>query len=327
MKNKMLLPVIMGISAAASVSANDVVESVLIDDITLDGYVKKSYEVVLQSEYKPYQPAFIGSRVQMKLLVELFHNSNNGKKAARIITLGNGYVPGEAGVRQTYDAPLLARFTQNYPVTFDYSIYQAGGAPIFSEDYSPQNEANDVSVSTTTVAPSIGLSATVTPGSAPSFSGSLTSQLGVAYTSRYASQDYVTAAKPKAAFERGTGVKWTTSLSQIYTNDYQYYGKWAGVYHYTDCYNENLLPEENLPRLIYGFKPKFQYVFTPELDRGSETKTDMIARAGMKEVEEGFSRNACTWYDYGTETHHTQAQVRFTIDWDKLTVSNSSEAQ
>lgn len=237
-----------------------------------------------------------------------------------MITLGNGYVPGNPGVKHTYDAAIVDRFTQNYPVTFDYSIYQAGGTPVFSEDYSPQNEANDVSVSTTTVAPSIGLTATATPGSAPSFSGSLTTDLGVAYTSRYSSKDYVTAAKPKASMERGMGVKWTTSLSQIYTNDYQYYGKWAGVYHYTGCSNENLLPEENLPRLIYGFKPKFQYVFTPEFERGEEPKTEMIARAGMKEVDEGFSRNACNWYDQGTTSHYTEAQIRFTIDWDKLTV-------
>ncbi|MCA2492870.1 hemolysin, partial [Vibrio sp. 2175-1] len=91
-------------------------------------------------------------------------------------------------------------------------------------------------------------------------------------------------------------------------------------YHYTGCSNENLLPEENLPRLIYGFKPKFQYVFTPEFERGEEPKTEMIARAGMKEVDEGFSRNACNWYDQGTTSHYTEAQIRFTIDWDKLTV-------
>ncbi|MCQ9062757.1 leukocidin/hemolysin toxin family protein [Vibrio diabolicus] len=320
MNKKILLPLMLGISATAAASDNKVVESVLIDDIALEGYVKKSYEVVMQSEPELFPYAFRGSRVQMKLLVELFHNSKNDKKAARVITLGNGYVPGKPGVKHTFDAAIVDRFTQNYPVAFDYSIYQAGGTPVFSEDYSPQNEANDVSVSTTTVAPSIGLTATATPGSAPSFSGSLTTDLGVAYTSRYSSKDYVTAAKPKASMERGMGVKWTTSLSQIYTNDYQYYGKWAGVYHYTGCSNENLLPEENLPRLIYGFKPKFQYVFTPEFERGEEPKTEMIARAGMKEVDEGFSRNACNWYDQGTTSHYTEAQIRFTIDWDKLTV-------
>lgn len=321
MNKKILLPLMMGLSAAASVSANDVVESVLVDNIALNGYTKKSYEVVLQSEPELFPYAFRGSRVQMKLLVELFHNSTNGKKAARVITLGNGYIPGKPGVDLTHDAPLLARFTQNYPVAFDYSIYQAGGTPIFGEDYSPQNETNDISVSTTTVAPSIGLTATATPGAAPNFTGSLSSQLGVAYTSRYSSKDYVTAVKPHAAIKRGTGVKWSTSLNQLYTNDYQYYGKWAGVYHYTDCYNENLLPEENLPRLIYGFKPKFQYVFTPEFEQGTEPQTDMIVRAGMKQVEEGFSRSACTWSDYGTKTHYTEAQVRFTIDWNNLAVN------
>ncbi|MDW2051950.1 hemolysin, partial [Vibrio sp. 977] len=224
MNKKILLPLMLGISATAAASDNKVVESVLIDNIALEGYVKKSYEVVMQSEPELFPYEFRGSRVQMKLLVELFHNSKNDKKAARVITLGNGYVPGKPGVKHTFDAAIVDRFTQNYPVAFDYSIYQAGGTPVFSEDYSPQNEANDVSVSTTTVAPSIGLTATATPGSAPSFSGSLTTDLGVAYTSRYSSKDYVTAAKPKASMERGMGVKWTTSLSQIYTNDYQYYG-------------------------------------------------------------------------------------------------------
>ncbi|MCW8327206.1 hemolysin [Photobacterium sp. SDRW27] len=323
MKNKALVLVIFGLSAAAtsSVSASEVVESIIVDDVSLNGYSKKSYEVVLQSEPELFPYAFRGSRVQMKLLIELFQNSNNGKKAARVVTLGSGYIPGKSGVEQTYDAPLLARFTQTYPVTFDYSIYQAGGTSIFGDDYSPQNETNDISVSTTTVAPSIGLTATATPGAQPSFSGTLGSQLGVSYTSRYSSKDYVTAVTPYVGAGRGTGVKWKTSLNQIYTNDYQYYGKWAGVYHYTDCYNENLLPEENLPRLIYGFKPKFQYVFTPEFETGTEAKTEMIVRAGMKQVEEGFSRSACTWSDYGTKTHYTEAQVRFTIDWNKLAVS------
>ncbi len=323
MNKKILMPVILGLAAATttSVSANEVVESIILDEVSVEGYVKKSFEVKFESEPELFPYAFRGSRVQMKLLVELFYNSNNGKKAARVVTLGNGYVPGKSGVKQTYDAPLLARFTQNYPVTFDYSIYQAGGTPIFGDDYSPQNETTDVSVSTTTVAPTIGLTATATPGSAPSFSGSLSSQLGVAYTSRYSSKDYVTAVKPSVGNARGTGVKWTTSLSQLYTNDYQYYGKWAGVYHNTDCYNENLLPEENLPRLIYGFKPKFQYVFTPELEQGTEPTTEMIVRAGMKQVEEGFSRGACTWSDYGTKNHYTEAQVRFSIDWDQLTVN------
>lgn len=319
---RVLVPVLLGLTAAASVSATEIVESVIVDDVSLNGYSKKSYEVVLENESENTSYAFRGSRVQMKLLVELFHNSNNGKKAARVVTLGSGYVPGKSGVKQTYNSPLLARFTQTYPVAFDYSIYQAGGTSIFGDDYSPQNETNDVSVSSTTVAPSIGLTATATPGAMPNFSGTLGSQLGVRYTSQYTSKDYVTAVVPHVGAGRGTGVKWETSLNQLYTNDYQYYGKWAGVYHYTDCYNENLLPEENLPRLIYGFKPKFQYVFTPELENGTEAKTEMIVRAGMKEVEEGFKRGACTWSDYGTKTHYTEAQVRFTIDWDNLAVSH-----
>ncbi|KLV10900.1 hemolysin [Photobacterium ganghwense] len=321
MKKRWIAALVFTALNGTSVLANEVVESVLIDDVTLDGYQKKSYEVILESEAQLSPSEFRGSRVQMKLLVELFHNSHNGKKAARVVTLGNGYVPGGSGVKQIYDAPLLARFTQNYPVQFDYSIYQAGGTPIFSEDYSPQNEASDVSVSTTTVAPSIGLSVSGKPGEMPGFSASLNTQLGVAYTSRYSSKDYVTAVKPQVGNYRGTGVKWTTSLNQLYTNDYQYYGKWAGVYHYTDCYNENLLPEENFPRLIYGFKPKFQYVFTPDADTNEVTTTEMIVRAGMKQVQEGFSRSACTWSDYGTKNHYNEAEVRFSIDWDKLVVS------
>ncbi|MEF1192918.1 hemolysin, partial [Vibrio parahaemolyticus] len=130
MNKKILLPLMLGISATAAASDNKVVESVLIDNIALEGYVKKSYEVVMQSEPELFPYEFRGSRVQMKLLVELFHNSKNDKKAARVITLGNGYVPGKPGVKHTFDAAIVDRFTQNYPVAFDYSIYQAGGTPV-----------------------------------------------------------------------------------------------------------------------------------------------------------------------------------------------------
>ncbi|MGL1191934.1 hypothetical protein ACSTLL_08980 [Vibrio parahaemolyticus] len=122
MNKKILLPLMLGISATAAASDNKVVESVLIDNIALEGYVKKSYEVVMQSEPELFPYEFRGSRVQMKLLVELFHNSKNDKKAARVITLGNGYVPGKPGVKHTFDAAIVDRFTQNYPVAFDYSI-------------------------------------------------------------------------------------------------------------------------------------------------------------------------------------------------------------
>lgn len=314
--------------SAAPVIADDlttVVEQTVIDDINLEGYSKKSYQVVLENDDQLYhQPyAFRGSKIQMKLRVELFHNQNNGKKAARVITLGNGFVPGKAGVRQIYDAPLLARFTQTYPVEFDYGIYQAGGAPIFGEDYSPQNETADVSVSSTTVSPTIGLSVSGSSGESgftPNIGLNISSQLGVAYTTRFSSKDYVTSVKPRVGNQRGTGVNWTTSLSQLYTHDYQYYGKWAGVYHYTDCYNENLIPEENFPRLIYAYKPKFQFVFTPEENGEGGNHTEMVVRAGMKEVQEGFSRSACSWSDYGTKTQYTEAQVRFVIDWNTLTI-------
>ncbi|GAB3534522.1 hemolysin [Photobacterium alginatilyticum] len=314
--------------SAAPVNAdelNTVVEQTIIDDIRLEGYSKKSYQVVLENNDQLYhQPyAFRGSKIQMKLRVELFHNENNGKKAARVITLGNGFVPGKSGVRQTYDSPLRARFTQTYPVNFSYGIYQAGGTPIFGDDYSPQNETADVSVSSTTVSPTIGLSVSGSSGESgftPSVGLNISSQLGVAYTTRFSSKDYVTSVVPRVGGQRGTGVNWTTSLSQLYTHDYQYYGKWAGVYHYTDCYNENLIPEENFPRLIYAYKPKFQFVFTPEELSDNDGRTEMVVRAGMKEVEEGFTRGACTWSDYGTKTQHTEAQVRFVIDWDKLTV-------
>ena len=320
-------------SLYAQDTINDAIPANLIDQVELDGYKKYSYQVVLGSDSQWYaQPyEFRGSKVQMKLLVELFHNEHNNKKAARIITLGNGFIPGKSGVDQTYDAPLLARFTQTYPTDFEFSVHQAGGNPIFSEDYSPQNEASDVSISSTTVSPSIGLSLTLSPaeggGITPSAGLNVTSQLGVNYTTRFSTKDYVTAVIPKAAAYQGTGVKWKTSLSQLYTNDYQYYNKWAGVYHYTDCYNTNLIPEENFPRLIYGYKPKFQYVFTPDVDVAEQTQTTLIATAKMKEVQEGFKRGACTWTDYGTKTHHTEAQVRFTIDWDALSVNVTSQEQ
>ncbi|ELB2822569.1 TPA: leukocidin family pore-forming toxin [Vibrio alginolyticus] len=318
-----VVPALFVFSTMAFASTDNTIDSILIDNIELNGYEKKSYHVVLQKReaaaLSPY--AFHGSSVQMKLVVELFHNKKNDRKAARIVTLGNGYIPGKPGVQHTYDSPLVDRFTQNYPTSFEYNIYQAGGVPIFNEDFSPQNETNDVSVSTTTVAPTIGLS--LTSGENPSAAASLSSQLGVVYTNRYSSKDYVTAVTPDSSLDRGMGVKWTTSLSQIYTNDYQYYKKWAGVYHYDSCYNDNLIPEENFPRIIYGFTPKFQYVFSPSFERSAERKTTMVAKAGMKQVEEGFTRSACTWTDYSSESYYLEAQVRFTIDWDKLTVTQS----
>ncbi|WP_414931698.1 hemolysin [Vibrio europaeus] len=316
------VPVIFVFSSMAFASSDNTLDSILVDNIEVDGYKKKSYHVVLQKKSDRFPYAFHGSTIQMKLIVELFHNRNNNKKAARIVTLGNGYIPGKPGIQHTYDSPLVDRFTQNYPTSFEYNIYQAGGVPIFNEDFSPQNETNDASVSSTTVAPTIGLS--FTASEKPSGAASLSSQLGVVYTNRYSSKDYVTAVTSDGSLDRGTGVKWTTSLSQIYTNDYQYYKKWAGVYHYDSCYNDNLIPEENFPRIIYGFTPKFQYVFSPSFERSSETKTTtMVAKAGMKQVEEGFTRSACTWTDYSSESSYLEAQVRFTIDWDKLTVTQS----
>ncbi|WP_163835664.1 hypothetical protein [Spartinivicinus ruber] len=251
------------------------------------------------------------------IAVEVFHNTRDHIKIARLVTQGVGYT------RQFYRAKTnngdgftkgFAKYQLKFPINYNFSFEPiSGGSPIRVTEFSPDNPAQGVTMHAST-----DISFSI-KASANSDGPSGDAGFGISWNKRtsWNTQDYTTRAFINPSNTRK--VSWDTNLHVVRSYKWSDYGKWLGIYHYTSCSDDNLVYENEWPKPATGFSPKYQYVV--RLDNTDPNSasfngiTTIKANSKFTIADEKFLRDWCSWHGDGSKRINKEANVNIHINW------------